>query len=308
MAYKWNFEIDEKTDKIYQNMCNQIDKVFRHTRQGSYETRYRYKDGVKHFAKYMAEAYKKQNLNRIRPAHLEGYVEQMQESGYSKSYVTTNLSAVRYFYDQLGKNSKKLPTNRELGVNHRTKEDRIGKDRAWTDDEVTHLIEYAKANGEERFANMIRLGRDHGLRIHEVTRLDKTDLKHALNEGKLTVKGKGGLIRKVPLNNESLVKELYVKTPPGEKVFVRSYEKTHEVIKKMQNYIYQNRANIRTSDDESSRRLTFHGLRHSYAQQRFDYYSNLGFNEKQAQQRVAIELGHFRPEITDVYLKRQSNL
>lgn len=84
MAYKWNFTMDEKTERIYENLCNQIDKVFRHTRQGSKETRYRYRDGVKHFAKYMAEAYKKQNLNRIRPVHLHGYVEQMQESRLSQ--------------------------------------------------------------------------------------------------------------------------------------------------------------------------------------------------------------------------------
>lgn len=180
MAYKWTFEMDEKTEKIYKNLCNQIDKVFRHTRQGSFETRYRYKDGVKHFAKYLAEAYKKQNLNRIRPAHLEGYVEQMQESGYSKSYVTTNLSAIRFFYDQLEKDSCRLPSNRDLGVDHRTKEDRIGKDRAWTNDEVSRFIQYAKDDGKERFANMIRLARDHGLRVHEVTRLSKTDLKNAI--------------------------------------------------------------------------------------------------------------------------------
>ena len=44
--------MDEKTLNIYKNLKDkQIS--FRHTRQGS-ETRYRYKDGVKHFAKFMA--------------------------------------------------------------------------------------------------------------------------------------------------------------------------------------------------------------------------------------------------------------
>jgi len=52
--------------------------IFRHTRQGSIKTRYRYKDGVNHFAKFLAVAYKKQNLNRIKVKHLEVYVEEMQ--------------------------------------------------------------------------------------------------------------------------------------------------------------------------------------------------------------------------------------
>lgn len=44
MNDKWNFEMDEKTINIYRNLSNQIHKVFRHTRQGSIKTRYRYKD------------------------------------------------------------------------------------------------------------------------------------------------------------------------------------------------------------------------------------------------------------------------
>ncbi|MDU1315381.1 MAG: hypothetical protein E6940_15255 [Clostridium septicum] len=40
----------------------------------------------------------------------------MQESEYSKSYITTNLSAIRYFIDIKGGDSKRLFTNKELGV------------------------------------------------------------------------------------------------------------------------------------------------------------------------------------------------
>ena len=38
----------------------------------------------------------------------------------------------------------------------------------------------------------------------------------ALNDNLITTKGKGGLVRKVPLQNEPLVRELYKKTPPAE--------------------------------------------------------------------------------------------
>ena len=46
-------------------LSNQILKAFRHTRQGSIKTRHRYEDGMNHFAKFLAEAFKKQNLNKI---------------------------------------------------------------------------------------------------------------------------------------------------------------------------------------------------------------------------------------------------
>lgn len=57
--YKW--ELDDKTQNIYDNLCSQIERVFKHCNQGSYKTRERYEDGVKNFAKFLADALK----NRI---------------------------------------------------------------------------------------------------------------------------------------------------------------------------------------------------------------------------------------------------
>jgi len=151
MNDKWDFNMDEKTMNIYRNLNEQINKVFRHTRQGSIKTRYRYEDGMNHFAKFLAETFKKQNLNKIESKHLQAYSEQMQESGY------TNLSAIRFFVDVSGANSKKLPTNKQLGVLPRTKEDRIGGNKAWNDTEVKKIIEYANSKNEFRYAYMVRI-------------------------------------------------------------------------------------------------------------------------------------------------------
>lgn len=104
--------------------------------------------------KFLAETFKKQNLNKIENKHLQAYVEQMQESGYSKSYITTNLSAIRYFIDIKGGDSKRLSTNKELGVEHRTRDDRIGSNKAWSENEVQKFIEYAEKNKEVRYANI----------------------------------------------------------------------------------------------------------------------------------------------------------
>lgn len=85
-------------------------------------------------------------------------------------------------------------------------------------------------------------------------------------------------------------------------MFVQSDVKTHKVIKSIQHYIYQNRDKIISSDDNSNRKPTFHELRHSYAQEQYAHFNKLGFSDKQARMRVAIELGHFRYEITEIYL------
>lgn len=257
MRDKWDFQMDEKTLNIYRNLNNQIEKVFIHTRQGSIKTRYRYKDGVNHFAKFVAEAFKKQNLNKIEIKHLEAYVEQMKECGYSKSYVTTNLSAIRYFVDVKGGNSKQLPDNRMLGVDHRTKADRIGDNKAWTKEEVAMFIEYAEKTGNFRYTNMVRMGYSHGLRIHEVARIDKSQLGCALKTGCLTVKGKGGLVRTIPLNNTEFIERLYNESKVGEKVFVDKDEKTHLIIGNLQGYIYNHQKDFRKSDEGNR---SFHGL------------------------------------------------
>lgn len=301
MKDKWNFDVDEKTNNIYRNLCSQIEKVFKHTRQGSIKTRYRYQDGMEHFAKFLAETYRKQSLNKIQDKHLQAYVEQMQELGYSKSYVTTNLSAIRYFIDLNGGDSNKLPTNKELGVNPRTKDDRIGSNKAWEVEEVKRFIDYAETVGEKKYADMVSLGFEFGLRIHEVARLDRNDLLKAINENQLTVKGKGGLIRSIPIqNNISLIERLYNETPVGEKVFVRNEEKTHHVINSLQVFILRNQDRFRISNDGTNK--SFHGLRHLYAQNRYKQFAEGGYNDKQARLKVAKELGHFRVKITEVYL------
>ena len=46
-----------------------------------------------------------------------------------------------------------------------------------------------------------------------------------------------------------------------------------------------------------------HGLRHSYAQARLDELQGSGYEHESALETVSQELGHFRPDITEVYLR-----
>lgn len=46
-----------------------------------------------------------------------------------------------------------------------------------------------------------------------------------------------------------------------------------------------------------------HGVRHSYAQERMYELQNTGMNRSLALEVVSQEMGHFRPEITETYLR-----
>lgn len=296
---KYNWELDIKEQNVYDNLCVQIDKVFRHCNQGSYKTRERYEDGVKNFAKYLVDSFKKQNLNNIKPRHLYAYVEFMQYMGYSTSYVTTNLSSIRFFYDQVGNDSSKLPSNNKLGVISRSKEERIGDNKDWTPLEIENFIRYASDVGQERYGDMVRLSSQLGLRLHEVCRLDKGHLRQALEEGKISIKGKGGLVRDVPVRDKTLIQRLYDNTQRGEKVFIKQGERTHRVIKNIQMFIYNNQDKFALDNDKQ---LTFHGLRHFYCQNRYKELVRGGLTDLQARKVVSRELGHYRISITEIYL------
>lgn len=296
---KYNWDLDDKTQNIYNNLCVQIEKIFRHCNQGSYKTRERYEDGVKNFAKFIADAFKKQNLNNIKPKHLYAYVEFMQDMGYSTSYVTTNLSAIRFFYDLNGNDSSKLPNNNKLGVITRSKEERIGDNKAWTPLEIENFIRYVSDVGQERYGHMVRLSSQLGLRLHEVCRLDKGHLRQALEEGKITIKGKGGLVRDVPVRDKILVQKLYDDTKRGDKVFIKGDEQTHKVIKNIQMFIYNNQDKFAL---DRNKQLTFHGLRHLYCQNRYMELVKSGLTDLQARKIVSRELGHYRISITEIYL------
>lgn len=123
----------------------------------------------------------------------------------------------------------------------------------------------------------------------------------------ITIKGKGGKIRTVPINESvriELEKMLEI-TPRGRKLFVPEGMKTHIAINRLQAYITDKREVAQ--DAGSQRPMTMHGLRHSCAA---EWYTNLlaqGWSEQAACFHVSRWLDHERPEITRIYLASLRN-
>lgn len=218
----------------YLNLMAQVDKLHRHNRQGSYKTRARYYEAMQRFCRFLAEAYRLERLANIAPKHIYAYVAYLQEQGKSASTIKTDLSAIRFFHDLIPNARYELPENGDLLLQRRTFG---GVDRTWSDAEFSRMLTCAAKAGREDYIAILHLGRFAGLRIHECFRIDTATAAKAVKEKAITIKGKGGLIRTVPLS-ERLANYLQFhleQTRRGHKFFVADDQQTHEAIKQAEN-------------------------------------------------------------------------
>lgn len=153
-----------------------------------------------------------------------------------------------------------------------------------------------------------------GLRAHELLCLERredrapsarpaSDLKFSGREPGViyTVQGKGGLVREV-----SIPRDL------AERLEARRLETPRDI--KDRDIWYHSHYDIgggvawsKSFSQASTRTLDYstgaHGLRHSYAQERMQELRAQGHDRWNALEVVSQEMGHFRPEITETYLR-----
>ena len=286
---------------IFQTLIAQLDKIFRHNRQGSFRTKKRYYEAMQRFCRFLADHYHLQKLANISAKHLTAYVLYLQEQEKSASTIKTELAAIRFFHDKTERTKYRLPSNDELAVELERR--RFGQtDRTWSVREFNLFLATCMEDGHEDFAAIACLTWYAGLRIHECFRIDTAIAEQALRENAITIKGKGGKIRTVPINESIRIelKKMLAVTERGHKLFVADDEPTHAAIGRLQQYIYKVRPQIQ--DEGSARPMTHHGLRHSYAARTYQELTDSGGSPLNASLRVSQLLGHERPDVTNVYL------
>jgi len=287
---------------IYNSLVAQLDKLARHNRQGSYRTRDRYYNAMKRFCAFLAEEFRLQKLANVSGKHLVSYVLAMQEQGMSASTVKTELSAIRFFHDKTDRAKYRLPDNSELGIKLERRSFG-GMDRTWSAAEFESMLDLAGQSGREDYVLALCLGRLVGLRIHECFRIDTAIAERALRENAIIIKGKGGKVRTVPLDDErvtALLRKRLSVTKRGHKLLVPDDTRTDVAIKGLQQFIADRRGAVLDKDD--GRALTFHGLRHTYAAEKYRSLVAAGKTELDAHYEVSRLLGHGRPDVTDIYL------
>lgn len=286
---------------IYNALVSQLDKLARHNRQGSFRTKERYYEACKRFCAYLADEFHLQKLENISGKHLTSYVLYMQECGKSASTIKTDLAAIRFFHDKMSNPKYRLPSNDELAVEL---ERRCfgGTDRTWSNIEFNKMLGKAMAADRWDYILALYLGRFAGLRIHECFRIDTATAEDALKNNAITIKGKGGKIRTVPINEQLAIatREQLKRTPRGHKLLVPDDMPTDRAINQLQFFIMRHRDEVRTED--SDRPMTFHGLRHTYAAEQYRKLTEGGMSALDAHFEVSRLLGHERPDVTNIYL------
>lgn len=183
--------------------------------------------------------------------------------------------------------------------------------RAYTPAQVQMIA----AAQSERHALATEIAYAAGLRGHELLTLCRADKQPASTHRKwsaerfegrpdavrYTVDGKGGLVREVALPVHL-----------SERLEKRRWEKPKTVtdrgVRYTQRYDLGGGLTWSRSFSAASKRALgwstgAHGLRHRYAQERVDELQRQGHAYPDALEIVSQELGHFRPDITAVYLR-----
>ena len=169
-------------------------------------------------------------------------------------------------------------------------------------DEFNRMIAECWKVKRDDYVACITLARYAGLRLHEVLRIDTAIARKAIKDGFITIKGKGGKVREVPITESiiTVLKKALLTTPPGYKLFVPKDKQTHIAKAELQNFIASKRKYV--FDEGSSRNLTFHGLRHTFAAEQYQKFISQGYTETQAKLKVSKLLGHEREDVTRIYL------
>jgi len=296
---KYN-DLTEKQQNIYKNLQSQIDSTFKACNEKGFRTRERYQQGCYSFAIHLSQTYGKANISKMTNKHIESYIKVAQDEwGLSTSAVTTNLSAIRYFYRKRVGKQFRIKTNKQLGVNPRTKKERIGRDRAMPDLDYQHLLKKCDEKRDPITKIKLEISERFGLRIMEVHKIRHSTLNEIFrskdSEKVLPVVGKGGLIRYLPLSNNDirfLKKVNEITHSKTDRIFVKESEDTKQKIDELKTFISTNRL---------SKEYSHHGLRHRYAQK---LYNELRKSLSDYDSRVIVSsrLGHSRIDVTYTYL------
>ncbi len=182
--------------------------------------------------------------------------------------------------------------------------------RAYTPEQVEHLVDHQ----QDHNALATEIAYEAGLRAHELFTLKPieeqpisthrtwTDERFTGREGvSYSVIGKGGLIREVKLSLDlaDRLEQTRLATPKDATDRKINYTKVYDIGAGKNWSVSYSKASKR----EFGWTTGAHGLRHSYAQKRMNEIQSMGHTYQSALGIVSQELGHFRADITETYLR-----
>ena len=309
------FVLNEKEQKMSDNLFQQANKLLHKNDQGGGNAKYR--SSARAFCDFTAKEFKLRNLRNISNKHLRLFAEHRARQGKTTGNTKTELSAIRKMHSKIDNARYTLEKdNKKLGVENREiiKNGKNIEDKAWTEQEYDHAREYAIEKGFNDVEVAMRLSRNGGLRIEEVTSLSKRQINEALTNGSTEIRGKGGIWRTTYADNEEYRQALKdaLNQAKSEHVFQQHGRNHKQAIARIRNFINRERKNWSTVEEDNKKggasdgreraSNTMHGLRHRFARDKYYEFKKEGLTEQQALKEVSKLLGHGRAEVTKIYL------
>lgn len=306
-----NNDDDLSNKGAYLNLMTQLNKLARHSKGISvHKSMPQYYHQFHLFCLFLADYFNLKTLANIHDKHIIRYVLERQNEGKSASTIKNDLAAIRYFHDQIPNSRYRISSNQKLAEKYpefELKQRKFGGvNRQATEFEYQALVTLAAKSNNPKLANIIQLARELGLRVHEAIKIDRSAAEKALRSGYLTVKGKGGLVRDVPVPPiaVTILKSATEQVDRGEKLFVPHHLKTHQVIQQVQDFVRNNRDKVTDSfhNRPAGIEISMHSFRHAYAKEQYEIFIEQGFDPDPAKRKVSKLIGHHRADVTDIYL------
>ncbi len=319
MAKSAKYTSDRGKTGSARQLWQQTQKIIKDANKRSINTRGTHLDKLSGFVNFVGDKFHLQKIEKIADKHVLAYIEDAYVRGLSSSTIWNTVSAVQYMAKQFPEGVSRLSdtshlkekyTNQQSTKNENFQKSDVqrhyintGKNPAWTQAEIDKATQLALDMKRYDVAISIQFGIELGTRIHETFRQDRSALNKALKTGALTTKGKGGYIRDIPAQKEAQREILQLArnqtSVDHQKAFVPDNKTIKQSMKSVQNWLYNHRKKFA---DVPDRKLTYHGLRHAYAQREFERIEKLTGNTRIALREVSEQLGHHREWITRVYL------
>ena len=189
-------------------------------------------------------------------------------------------------------------------------------DSAQTSRAYTHEQAQLVAGAQsDKHSLATQIAENAGLRAHELLTIRPADERPADTHREYrddrfagredvqiyTVEGKGGLCREVALDRALAEKLEERRLDESKTIYDRGigYQQHYDLGGGKQ----WSDSFSKAAERELGWSQGAHGLRHEYAQERMNTLQENGYNYQEALEVVSQEMGHFRPEITEVYLR-----
>ncbi len=282
----------------------QLKQLCKHNRDGSIGTQVQRERQLTLIANQLHElGYRKMLARSLKPKHIEALTKHWIETEVAPGTMKNRMSAIRWWAAKVNKQNVVARSNDHYGLPRRQYANGANRAKEIDEEVLTKIT-------DPHVRMSLELQAAFGLRREEAIKIQP----HLANKGDtLWLKPswtKGGREREIPVRTE---KQRAILSKAKQLAGRGSLIPTHKT------YVQQ----LRLYEGQCIRAglSNIHGLRHAYAQRRFEEIT--GFKaplaggpkrteltneqralDNEARARISKELGHNRPEITAVYLGR----